>query len=66
MGIKEGTCDEYWILYVSDESLNSTPGEKKRMGLNLSDHQLNIDCYIQKMLYTNQESKPSNRSANKE
>ena len=26
MGTKEGTgCDEYWVLYVSDESLNSTP-----------------------------------------
>ena len=26
MGIKEGTyCDEYWVLYVSDDSLNSTP-----------------------------------------
>ena len=25
MGIKEGTCcDENWVLYVSDESLNST------------------------------------------
>ena len=25
-GTKEGTCcDEYWVLYVSDESLNSTP-----------------------------------------
>ena len=25
MGIKEGTCwDEHWVLYVSDESLNST------------------------------------------
>ena len=24
MGIKEGTCGEHWILYVSDESLNST------------------------------------------
>ena len=23
--IKEGTCDEHWVLYVSDESLNSTP-----------------------------------------
>ena len=21
MGIKEGTCDEHWVLYVSDESL---------------------------------------------
>ena len=25
MGIKEGTCDEHWVLYISDESLNSTP-----------------------------------------
>ena len=26
MGIKKGTCwDEHWVLYVSDESLNSTP-----------------------------------------
>ena len=25
MGIKEGACDEHWALYVSDESLNSTP-----------------------------------------
>ena len=25
MGIKEGTCDEHWILYVSNESLNSIP-----------------------------------------
>ena len=25
MGIKECTCVEHWVLYVSDESLNSTP-----------------------------------------
>ena len=25
MGIKEGPCDEHWMLYVSDELLNSTP-----------------------------------------
>ena len=25
MGIKEGTRDEHWMSYVSDESLNSTP-----------------------------------------
>ena len=26
MGIKKGTCyDEHWVLYGSDESLNSTP-----------------------------------------
>ena len=25
-GIKEGTCcDEHWVLYGSDESLNTTP-----------------------------------------
>ena len=23
MGVKEGTCDEYFMLYISDESLNS-------------------------------------------
>ena len=25
MGIKEGTCDEHWVLHLSGESLNSTP-----------------------------------------
>ena len=25
MGIKEGSYDEYWVLYVSEQSLNSTP-----------------------------------------
>ena len=26
MGIKEGaSCDEHWVLHVSDESLDSTP-----------------------------------------
>ena len=25
MGIKEGTCDEHWVMYGSDASLNSTP-----------------------------------------
>ena len=25
MGIKEGTCDEEWVLHISYESLNSTP-----------------------------------------
>ena len=24
MDIKEGTCDEYWVLYVNDKSVNST------------------------------------------
>ena len=25
MGTKEGTCDENWVLYGSDESLYCTP-----------------------------------------
>ena len=25
VGIKEDTCDEHWVWYASDESLNSTP-----------------------------------------
>ena len=24
MGTKESTCDEHWVFYVNDESLNST------------------------------------------
>ena len=24
-GDLQGTCDEHWVLYASDESLNSTP-----------------------------------------
>ena len=24
-GIKEGTCDKPWVLYLSDESLHSVP-----------------------------------------
>lgn len=24
MGIKQGTCDECWVLHVNDELLNST------------------------------------------
>lgn len=25
MGIKERVCDEHWVLYLSNESLNSPP-----------------------------------------
>lgn len=25
MGFKEGTCDEYWVLHISNESLYCTP-----------------------------------------
>ena len=32
MGIEEGTCwDEHWMLYVSDESWESTPEAKKTL-----------------------------------
>ena len=24
-GIKEGTWDEHWVLFINEESLNSTP-----------------------------------------
>ena len=25
MGAKKNTCSEHWVLYINDESLNSTP-----------------------------------------
>ena len=32
MGIEEGTCwDEHWVLYVSDESRESTPETKSTL-----------------------------------
>ena len=32
MGIEEGTCwDEYWMLYASDDSCNSTPKTKSTL-----------------------------------
>ena len=35
MGIKESTCwDEHWVLYVSDESLDSTPEAKTTLYVN--------------------------------
>jgi len=35
MGIKEGTwCDEHWVLYATDESLNSTPETNKTLYVN--------------------------------
>ena len=38
MGIKMGTCDEHWVLHVSDESLNSTP-------------EINITLYVNYLEY---------------
>ena len=35
MDIKEGTCDEHWGLYVSDESLNS-PENNTTLYVNLN------------------------------
>lgn len=34
IGIKEGTCDEPWVLYASDESLISTPETKNILHIN--------------------------------
>lgn len=35
MGIKENAdCDEHQVLYVSEESLNSTPGTKITLYIN--------------------------------
>ena len=32
MGLKEGTCyDEHWVIYVSNESLKSTPEKNIRL-----------------------------------
>ena len=34
-GIQEGTCcDELWMLYVSDESLNPTSGNNNTLSFN--------------------------------
>ena len=34
MGIKEGTCDEHWVLYTTDKSLNSTPETNNTLYVN--------------------------------
>ena len=32
--IKKGICGEHWVLYISDESLNSTPETNIRLYVN--------------------------------
>ena len=34
MGIKKGTCDEHWVLYVSDELLHSIPDTNTTLHVN--------------------------------
>jgi len=34
MGTKEGTCDEHWVLYISDKSLDSTPETNTALHVN--------------------------------
>ena len=47
MGIKEGTCcDEHWVLYVSDESLNPIPETKTTLYVNY------LEFKFLKRLYT--------------
>lgn len=36
MGIKQGTCSEHWVLYVSDVSQNSTPETNTTLFVNLN------------------------------
>ena len=47
IGIQEGTCDEHWVLYVSDELLNSTL-ETKLTKLILVNQNLNKNVKIKK------------------
>ena len=35
MSIEEDTCDTHWMLYISDESLNFTPGTNITLYVNL-------------------------------
>ena len=35
IGVKEGTCDKHWVLYVSNELLNSTPENNTALYVNL-------------------------------
>ena len=44
MSIKEGTCDEHWVLYVSDESVNSIP--ETNMHCMLTNLNINLNTYI--------------------
>ena len=34
VGIKEDIYDEHWVLYISDESLNSTPETNIKLYVN--------------------------------
>ena len=34
MGIKDGICGEHWVLYVSDQALNSTPETNSTLYVN--------------------------------
>ena len=48
MGIKEGTCrNEHWVLYVSDESLNSTPETNIALNVNYLKFTLKINNKIE-------------------
>ena len=50
MGIEGGTCwDEHWVLYVSDESQESTPKTKSTLYIHCMLAKLTIN-YIKKLL----------------
>ena len=57
MGTKEGTCDEYWVSDVSDESLGSTPEAKTILYVNQLKFKLKKKKKIKKTYLTSLVSK---------
>ena len=43
MEIKEGTCDEHWVLYGSVESLYCTPGTNITLYVNSLELKLKLE-----------------------
>ena len=44
MSIKQGTCvHDHWVLYVSDESLNSTPETNITLNVNKLEFKLKLE-----------------------
>ena len=51
MGIEEGTCwDEHWVLYVSNESWESTPEAKSTVYIHCMLANLTINYLFNKTL----------------
>ena len=50
-GIKVGICDEHWVLYVSDESLNPTPETNMYVNCMLTNWNLNQNLEEKKRMF---------------